>query len=41
MALVLSCARYNPCGYNLSIMRYITFIYIFLKITHSDLFLNQ
>lgn len=26
---------------NLSLIRYITFIYIFLKITHSDLFLNQ
>ena len=32
--------KLQPMRVNLSLIRYITFIYIFLKITHSDLFLN-
>lgn len=34
MALILSCASYKPCGYNLSIMRYVTTIYVFLTIAY-------
>ena len=32
--------KLQPMRVNLSIIRYITFIYIFLKIAHCDLFLN-
>ena len=34
MALSFASPNYNPCGYNLSIMRYVTTIYIFLTIPH-------